>query len=56
MWAAGRRREKKKKKQNDTEESLYLTGDMILFGVIDLLSHLFPHFFSFAEQGRQLLW
>lgn len=36
------------KKQSDIEQSVYLTGDMILFRVIDLLCHLFPPFFIFC--------
>lgn len=31
--------------KNDIKQSVYLTGDMILFCEIDLLCHLFPHFF-----------
>lgn len=37
-----------KKKNSDVEQSVYLTGDMILFRVIDLLCHLFPPFFIFC--------
>lgn len=30
------------------QNRVYLTGDMIPFRVIDLLCHLFPHFFIFC--------
>lgn len=40
--------EDKKKRDGDIEQSVYLTGDMILFRVIDLLCHLFPPFFIFC--------
>lgn len=36
------------KKNSDVEQSVDLTGDMILFLVIDLLCHLFPPFFIFC--------
>lgn len=42
MQAVGR------KKKSNEEQSVYLTGDMILFHVIDLLCHLFPPFFIFC--------
>lgn len=34
--------------KSNEEQSVYLTGDMILFHVIDLLCHLFPPFFIFC--------
>lgn len=43
--------------KNGNIESVYLTGDMILFHVIDLLCHLFPSFFlSYVVRRRQLVW
>lgn len=41
------------RKNINIEQSVYLTGDMILFHVIDLLCHLFPPFFPIYCEAQE---